>query len=57
LVLFRLSLELEQEFGIPICHELHRGRALLQRSETLRFLRDLPSLRIKCRFLPLASRA
>jgi hypothetical protein len=50
LVLFRLALELEQEFGIPICHELHRGRALYNAPETLRILRELPQLRINADF-------
>jgi hypothetical protein len=50
LALFRLSLELEQDSGIPFCHELHRGRALYNAPETLRLLRELPSLRINADF-------
>jgi hypothetical protein len=50
LVLFRLSLELEQEFGIPVCHELHRGRALYNAPETLRYLHELTTLRINADF-------
>ena len=50
LSLFRLSLELEQESGIPFCHELHRGRAFYNASETLRALRELPALRINADF-------
>ncbi|MGA2808326.1 MAG: hypothetical protein ABSE87_09330 [Terracidiphilus sp.] len=50
LALFRLSLELEQESGIPFCHELHRGRAFYNAPETLRTLRELPALRINADF-------
>ena len=50
LALFRLSLELEQESGIPFCHELHRGRALYNAPATLRYLRELPALRINADF-------
>jgi hypothetical protein len=48
--LFRLSLELEQEFGTLFCHELHRGRALYNAPVTLRFLRELPALRVNADF-------
>ena len=50
LALFRLSLELEQESGIPFCHELHRGRALYNAPQTLHTLRELPALRINADF-------
>ena len=50
LALFRLSLELEQESGIPFCHELHRGRAFCNAPQTQRTLRELPGLRINADF-------
>ena len=50
LALFAQALELERIHGVPLCHELHRGRALYQAPDTLRFLQALPSLRINADF-------
>src|ERR1035437_2810834 len=50
LSLFRLPLELEHESGIPFCHEQHRGRAFYNAPVTLRYLRELPALRINADF-------
>lgn len=44
--LFELALALEAEHGIAICHETHRGRALYTAPDTLRYLAELPSLRL-----------
>ena len=44
--LFESALELEREHGVAICHETHRGRALYNAPETLRYLAELPDLRL-----------
>lgn len=44
--LFETALELETEHGIAICHETHRGRALYNAPDTLRYLAELPDLRL-----------
>jgi sugar phosphate isomerase/epimerase len=48
--LFQLGLELEHTHGVALCHELHRGRALYNAPDTLRYLRALPSLRLNADF-------
>lgn len=48
--LFQLGLELEQAHGIALCHEIHRGRALYNAPDTLRYLQALPSLRLNADF-------
>lgn len=50
LLLFIRACELERDHGVPICHELHRGRALYNAPDTLRFLRELPALRVNADF-------
>lgn len=44
--LFEAALRLEAEHGVAICHETHRGRALYNAPDTLRFLRELPALKV-----------
>lgn len=46
LELFARACELERVHGVSLCHELHRGRALYNAPDTLRYLRALPALRI-----------
>ncbi|MEX1117138.1 MAG: TIM barrel protein [Akkermansiaceae bacterium] len=50
LALFAQALELERSHGVPLCHELHRGRALYNAPDTLRYLQALPTLRINADF-------
>lgn len=50
LLLFTRACELERIHGVPLCHELHRGRALYNAPDTLRYLRALPALRINADF-------
>ncbi len=47
---FARALEIEHELGVPLCHELHRGRALYNAPDTLRHLRALPELRVTADF-------
>ncbi len=44
--LFQTALNLEKEHGVTICHETHRGRALYNAPDTLRYLAELPDLRL-----------
>jgi sugar phosphate isomerase/epimerase len=44
--IFRRSLELSEQYGIPISHETHRGRALFSATATRTFLETLPALRL-----------
>lgn len=44
--LFEAALELEGRNGTTICHETHRGRALYNAPDTLRYLAGLPELRL-----------
>ena len=46
LSLFTRALALEHHHGVPLCHELHRGRALYNAPDTLRYLHALPGLRL-----------
>lgn len=48
--IFRRALELEKQGGIPFCHELHRGRALFNANDTLRYIRELPELQFTADF-------
>lgn len=48
--LFRLALELEQTHGVPLVHELHRGRALYNAPGALRYAEALPDLRFTADF-------
>jgi hypothetical protein len=48
--IFSRALELERELGVPLCHELHRGRALYNAPDTLRHLHALPGLRLTADF-------
>ncbi|MFI5263064.1 MAG: sugar phosphate isomerase/epimerase family protein [Candidatus Kapaibacterium sp.] len=43
---FRVALQVEGEFGIPIAHETHRRRPLYSPMNTLAILRHLPELKI-----------
>lgn len=45
LFIFTRACELERAHGVPLCHELHRGRALYNAPDALRYLRELPALR------------
>jgi sugar phosphate isomerase/epimerase len=47
---FREALSLESEFGIPIGHETHRGRAMFTPWTTARLLREFPQLRLTADF-------
>jgi len=44
--IFKEALTLENEFGIPILHETHRGRALYSIPSTLFYLKIYPQLRL-----------
>lgn len=48
--LFEAALRLEAEHGVAICHETHRGRALYNAPDTLRYLRELPALKLTADF-------
>ncbi len=50
LFLFARACELERVHGVPLCHELHRGRALYNAPDTLRYLQALPALRLNADF-------
>lgn len=50
LVFFEHAIRLEQQAGIPIAHETHRGRATYTPWSTARLLRDLPDLHIVADF-------
>ncbi|WNR42741.1 sugar phosphate isomerase/epimerase family protein [Paenibacillus roseipurpureus] len=47
---FGAALQLEQEIGIPIAHETHRGRAFFTPWQTAEVLRALPELKIGADF-------
>jgi sugar phosphate isomerase/epimerase len=44
--LFETALNLEKAHGVTVCHETHRGRALYNAPDTLRYLAELPDLRL-----------
>ncbi len=44
------SMELEREYGLPICHETHRGCPLFNTTETMRYLDAVPGLRLTADF-------
>lgn len=44
--LFRHTLSLSADMGLPICHETHRGRALYNLPDTLRYLEAEPRLKL-----------
>jgi hypothetical protein len=48
--LFARSVELEREYGVPICHETHRGLPLFNAPDTERFLDAVPGLRLTADF-------
>lgn len=48
--LFQTALGLEEEHGLAICHETHRGRALYNAPDTQRYLAEMPSLRLTADF-------
>jgi sugar phosphate isomerase/epimerase len=50
LAIFRRSIELSKEYGIPISHETHRGRALYSAVTARELLRALPSIRLTADF-------
>ncbi len=47
---FQRSIRLEQNIGVQIAHETHRGRATFTPWSTARLLRDLPDLKIVADF-------
>lgn len=48
--LFKVALGLEAEHELGICHETHRGRALYNAPDSLRYLRELPALKLTADF-------
>lgn len=48
--LFETALGLETENAVAICHETHRGRALYNAPDTVRYLAELPGLRLTADF-------
>ncbi len=48
--IFAESLALGREYGIPVSHETHRGRALFSTLATRRFLETLPGIRLTADF-------
>lgn len=50
LIYFDRAITLEQQIGIPIAHETHRGRATFTPWSTASLLRDLPDLHITADF-------
>ncbi|XEC94660.1 sugar phosphate isomerase/epimerase family protein [Paenibacillus tarimensis] len=50
LAFYEQSIRIEQQAGIPIAHETHRGRAMFTPWSTARLLRDLPDLHIAADF-------
>jgi hypothetical protein len=47
---FKRALQVEQEIGVPVAHETHRGRATFTPWNTARLLHDLPELKIAADF-------
>jgi sugar phosphate isomerase/epimerase len=50
LTIFRRSLELSHQAGIPLSHETHRGRALFSTFGTRELIRRLPEIRLTADF-------
>jgi sugar phosphate isomerase/epimerase len=50
LVIFRKAEELEKSIGVPIAHELHRGRPTYASPSTMQLLDALPDLRLTADF-------
>jgi len=50
LVVFRAAASLEQELGVTVLHETHRGRALFSAPATMALLDALPGLRLTADF-------
>lgn len=50
LQIFAAGERLVEEYGIPLLHETHRGRALFSASATQFYLREIPSLRLTADF-------
>ncbi len=50
IALFRLARQLSEELGVPVVHELHRGRALFSGPATKRYLEAVPDLRLTADF-------
>ena len=50
LALFERAAELSAEFGIPVTHETHRGRALYSAVETRKYLEAFPEIRLNADF-------
>jgi sugar phosphate isomerase/epimerase len=48
--IFRRALELEEECGVPIAHETHRGRALFSTIATMELLDSFPGLHLTADF-------
>lgn len=48
--IFEKSLTLSREYGIPISHETHRGRALFSAQAAMEILRTLPEVRLTADF-------
>ncbi|MDX2185505.1 MAG: hypothetical protein SFV32_01105 [Opitutaceae bacterium] len=44
--LFRRAVQLEQECGVPLLHETHRGRALFSATGTCSYLEAVPGMRL-----------
>jgi len=50
LLVFRRARELEEELGVPVVHEVHRGRATFSTTSTAALLEQLPDLRLAADF-------
>ena len=50
IAIFQRAAELEEEFGVPIAHETHRGRALYSTTSALALLDRIPALRLTADF-------
>jgi sugar phosphate isomerase/epimerase len=48
--IFEAGEKLVSEYGVPLLHETHRGRALFSAPATLEYLRQLPDLRLTADF-------
>jgi sugar phosphate isomerase/epimerase len=50
LSIFRRARQLEEELGVPVVHEVHRGRATFSTTSTAALLERLPDLRLAADF-------
>lgn len=50
LAIVRRAVELEEQHGLTICHETHRGRACFCTNTTLPLLQDAPAMRLNADF-------